>query len=288
MPSLFERYIGIDWSGASTDDARVDVRVAMVTDGGPRIVPPPYPRARAWTRNECVRRLCEELKGDQPRTLVAIDMPFGLPWGADQALFGVEGWHNLVTEMARRYGEASPPNVARETAISINEDHPEAPPYRFDEGRNDRRFYLQHGVAYWRLVEDVVPQAISAWYVGSGASVGLQTISGMAAMSRLLLARDRGEIAFTAWPHEGLALPTAGHVIAECYPALSPRHAKLAETYDRHERDALAVSTWFAALDQDGRLAPMFAPPELPFGRVVNLSFADQIQFEGWMLGASP
>jgi hypothetical protein len=43
-------------------------------------------------------------------------------------------------------------------------------PYRFNDSRTDFRFYTEHNIAYYRLVELLTPQAISEWYLGSGYS----------------------------------------------------------------------------------------------------------------------
>ncbi len=49
MMSIFDRYLGIDWSGAGSERQPVDLRVAEVSRQFParRIVPPPRGQGRA-------------------------------------------------------------------------------------------------------------------------------------------------------------------------------------------------------------------------------------------------
>jgi hypothetical protein len=73
----FERYIGIDYSGAETPDSScrgLRVYVAEDTGSPEQVQPPPSPR-RYWTRRGLAEWLCEELDRDIP-TLVGIDTPF--------------------------------------------------------------------------------------------------------------------------------------------------------------------------------------------------------------------
>jgi hypothetical protein len=293
MTAPFERFLGVDWSGAKSEDEPVMLAIAEAVRGGtPQLVVPTQPRAvrtRKWSRAQARALLEQRLAVDQPRTLVAIDMAVGLPWGSDRALFGVQGWRALVDAMAAEHAKANIQGTvgsARSTGERINARFPDGAPFRTDETRNDGRFYRDHHVAYYRQVESLVPQAISPWYLGSGGKVGYHTISGMFTLSRLLAARDRGALAFHVWPHEGLALPADGHVIAECYPAAmgaKRRDVVAGTTGDEH--DALAIVAWLLDRDDDGSLAARFELDEVGFGRVDGVSWREQVEFEGWILG---
>ncbi len=293
MTPPFERFLGVDWSGAKSEDEPVMLAVAEAVRGGvPELVAPPQTRAvrtRKWSRAQARALLEERLAVDQPRTLVAIDMAVGLPWGSDRALFGVRGWRALVDAMAAEHARANDHGIvgsARSTGERINARFPDGAPFRTDATRNDGRFYRDHRVAYYRQVESLVPQAISPWYLGSGGKVGYHTISGMFTLSRLLAARDRGALAFHVWPHEGLALPADGHVLVECYPAAMGaklRDVEAGTTGD--ERDALGIVGWLLDRDRDGSLAASFDLDEVGFGRVDGVSWSEQVEFEGWILG---
>ena len=78
--SLFERYIGIDYSGAEKPASSLKglrVYVATPTWTPSEVQPPPSPR-RYWTRRGVAEWLVEELSKDSP-TLVGIDHGFSFP-----------------------------------------------------------------------------------------------------------------------------------------------------------------------------------------------------------------
>jgi len=288
----FERFIGIDWSGARSEDQPVALAIAeATTGGGPRLTTPPHGRTRKWTRSAARALLGERLAPGMPRTLVAIDMAVGLPWGSDRALFGVVGWRAMVDAMAADHGLANELGVvgsARSTAERINARFPDGAPFRTDQTRNDGRFYRRHRVAYYRQVEALVPQAISPWYLGSGGKVGYHTISGMFTLAQLLARRDRGELDFTVWPHEGTTLADEGHAIVECYPAAMGAKASVVAAdgvISGDERDALGIVRWLLARSEQGVLGDAFVLPDLGFGRVDGVACSEQLEFEGWILG---
>jgi hypothetical protein len=79
MPQ-FQRYIGIDYSGAEGPDSSCKgLRVYMAEGSGEpiQVQPPPSPR-RYWTRRGLAEWLCGEL-GDETPTLVGIDHAFSFP-----------------------------------------------------------------------------------------------------------------------------------------------------------------------------------------------------------------
>ena len=285
---MFQRVVSIDWSGASTDDARVALRVveASMPNTG-RVVAPPNakPGVRRWSRTDAFNYLKTLLRPGQAQTLVAIDFGFGLPWGADRALFDCNGWRATVDRIAELYGQHG---TARATAEFISSDQrfQGHGPYRFNESRNDARFYFNHGVAYYRLVELAVPQAISQWYLGAGGAVGFHTISGLATISRLLARRDYGELDFVVWPQEVLEPPPDRHLLVESYPAIYPTPQDFGPCVDDDQRDAWRVLDWILNASASESLAAAFSIPQLAFGRYEGVNFWDQVRFEGWILGA--
>jgi hypothetical protein len=78
--AAFERYIGIDYSGAQTPTASLKgLRVYMAEGGAPpgEVFPPPSPRMY-WTRRGVAEWLVERLAEDVP-SLVGIDHGFSFP-----------------------------------------------------------------------------------------------------------------------------------------------------------------------------------------------------------------
>ena len=286
--AVFQRYVSIDWSGAKMEHERVDLGVAAAGRGEPAelIWPPRFPHVRNWSRAECRDWLRAILSPDQPRTIVALDFGLGLPWGSDQGAFGCAGWQAMIQALAEFYARYG---TARAMAQAVNRDPRFAGhgPYRFNENRTDFRFYLRHDVAYYRLVETAVPQAISQWYVGSGGQVGSSTITGLAAIHDLIVQREAGHIRFRVWPHECEHPMDIGdaHVLVESYPALCPKLAAFGPCTNDHQRDAWKVLQWMSEADEGSRLAESFSLEPLRFGRVEGISFWEQVRFEGWMLG---
>ena len=287
---MFQRIISIDWSGGEekTEDDYVNLRIAVWQQDRSWIQRPPnaYSGRRKWARSECRSWLLQQLQTDERRTLVTMDFGFGLPWGSDQALFGVSGWEEMIKKIAGLYSENG---TARKTAKSINalkcnEGHG---PYRLGkDDRTDFRFYLDKGVGYCRLADIAVPQAISQWYLGAGPKVGYHSITGMSALSWLITQRHEGKVDFRVWPHElHENLEPTGHVLAECYPAICPIPKSWGECQGGDERDAWKVLQFLVAANQEDRINSLFDVPELPFGRIDSVPFRTQIRFEGFIIG---
>lgn len=104
---MFERIISIDWSGAGHENKGVDLRVTLWHRGGePAIEDRKVGRRtyRSWSRSACRAWLAARL-AESPRTLVAIDFGFGLPWGADRKVFDVQGWRAMICKIGECYGQ---------------------------------------------------------------------------------------------------------------------------------------------------------------------------------------
>jgi hypothetical protein len=260
---MFARQIGVDWSGGGrSDESQRGLAVAICEDGGSVRQANWFDKRRS--RDELVSFLIRELHPSKPRTIVGMDFCFGLPAGAGKLLFGKEGWQESSFGMRALTEEHG---TARAVAQAVNA-RPEFGghgPYRFDENRNDFRFYLDHGVRYYREVETFVPQALSPWYVGSGAAVGFSTITGMAAIGELLQARSRGECDFRVWPFEDV--DDERHVLAEVYPAIWPHPETEHASHD--ERDAAKIVAALSKMD-----GPPHSPPNVG-------------NSEGWILSVS-
>ena len=281
---MFKRVVCVDWSGANRDDQKVDLRIVeSQPQETPSVVKAPKGRRR-WSREECGAFLTEALRSDQPRTLIAVDFGLGLPWGTDEALFDCRGWRALVERLSAIYSECG---TARKTAKEINvlprfDGHG---PFRFNDSRTDYRFYVDHGVSYYRLVDQCVPQAISHWYLGSGGTVGFHTISGLATVAQLLQERDKGRVDFRVWPQEGAQVDQSRHVMAEIYPAVFRVPEDLPGDLDGHETDAWRAAIAISDADQANELDKWFEIRPPKFGRVDGVPVDTQVAFEGWILG---
>ena len=286
---MFGRIISIDWSGGEnkTETDNVNIRVAEWNGQGSCIVRPPNAlnARRKWNRHEVRVWLTQRLQPHEPRTLVAADFGFGLPWRSDVAIFGVNGWRAMIAEVARIYIQNE---TARKTAVAINaishlNNHG---PYRLSKNdRTDFQFYLNHDVAYYRLTDLAIPQAISQWYLGAGAKVGFHSITGMYALDWLIKQRDAKNASFEIWPHE--TLEPSGHVIVESYPSITPNPGSWGPTQGGDERDAWKMLEHCRLANEVGSIGNWFSIDERSFGRYAQVPFFKQIQFEGFIFGVT-
>jgi hypothetical protein len=190
----------------------------------------------------------------------------------------------MLAEVARLYQQHE---TARATALAVNDQigFGGNGPYRFNESRTSFRFYLDHGVGYYRAVELTIAQAISQWYLGSGGTVGFHTITGMAFLNRLMDLRQRGEIDFRVWPQEGGEPDRKKHLLVESYPAICPALEDYGPCEDAHQRDAWKVLKRMLQAAADHSLEDMFQIPRQSFGRIDGVDFLEQVGFEGWIFG---
>jgi hypothetical protein len=329
---MFERIISIDWSGADRETIGVDLRVAMFDAriGKSFLVDRSYQSRKAvsWSREAFRAWIVKRLRCKRP-ALVAMDFGFGLPWGSDQKVFGVTGWRGMIRKLAEKFKENELKEnkkktnermgTSRATALAINAESRFSGhgPYRFDDNRNDFRFYTDNGVPYYRLTELIAPQGISQWYLGSGGTVGFHTISGLPVIHHLVKEREAGRLDFVIWPHECLAPDGKRHVLVESYPAVFPplcctrcqhpypprkqtgtsrKKKKYVPRYcatcrqndmwkDANQEDAWKVLQALLKKRKSGTLASLFEIKEQSFGRITGVNFKKQIQFEGFIFG---
>lgn len=285
---MFQRIISVDWSGAATENDGVNLRVATfdAVSGISAIVDRPYGRLgiKSWTRAIFRRWIVEQLSPEAPPTIVAMDFGFGLPWGSDRALFDVVGWREMIRMLGRLYDCSG---TSRATAEKINggDRFGGHGPYRFDHNRTDYHFYLDQGIAYYRIAELCSPQAISQWYLGSGGTVGFHTISGLAAINFLIEQREARKVDFCVWPQECRQPDGSRHLIVESYPSICPVPENLGPCEDDDQRDAWKVLQMLVSKRAADTLHHDFVIPTVPFGRYDAVSLEDQVQFEGWIIG---
>jgi hypothetical protein len=281
---MFDQILSVDWSGAGAEVERVSLRIA-VWDKDANVCriehPPAAGTARSWRRSECREHLRKALAGAK-KTLVGMDFGFGLPWGSDKAVFNVSGWRAMIRRLREIY-EAN--GTARAAAQVINgmkhlNGHG---PYRFNESRTDFRFYLDHGIPYYRMTELAAPQAISQWYLGSGGTVGFHTITGLSAIDWLIGLRESEGLRFAVWPFE--EVNPNEHILVETYPAICPKCAHDPSCKGDDEIDAWRVLQMLVTKNGDGTLGDLFKIREHPFGRIEGVDPFEQIRFEGLIFG---
>ncbi len=102
--ALFDRYVGIDYSGAETADSSLSsLRVYVSSPSNPpqEELPPPSPR-KYWTRRGIAQWLCTELSKDIP-ALVGIDHGFSFPLAYFDRHSLKHNWSEFLDDFQRHW-----------------------------------------------------------------------------------------------------------------------------------------------------------------------------------------
>jgi hypothetical protein len=255
----FERYIGIDYSGAATPTSSLKGLRVYISDRDnlPREVqPPPSPR-KYWTRKGIALWLVERLKED-PVTLVGIDHGFSFPLRYFEAHHLLPDWPKFLEDFHLHW--------------PTDDDHTYVDFVRYGNCGNGA---ARMGNSRWRrFTEERAKTAKSVFHFDVQGSVAKSTHSGLPWLRYLRQALgDRIHL----WPFDGWAIPTERSAILEVYPSLWSRSYAI-EDRSQDQHDAYSVAAWMREADQDGRLAkhlsPVLTPAEKTLARI-----------EGWILG---
>jgi hypothetical protein len=255
----FDRYIGIDYSGAKTPSSSLKgLRVYMADQtSSPVEVPPPSSHRWYWTRRGIAEWLVEQLAEDQ-RTLIGIDHGFSFPLKYFDKHHLKHDWVEFLDDFQRHW-------PTDEGNITV------------DFVRNGTRGNAEarSGNARWRrLTEFRAGAAKSVFHFDVPGSVAKSTHAGLPWLRYLRLnLEDRVHF----WPFDGWDIPAGRSVVAEVYPVLwSHSFSREDRTTDQH--DAFSVAAWLRRADLDGTLVEFFKPGLTPKEQKIA-------QIEGWILG---
>lgn len=253
MP-LFQRYIGIDYSGAGDADVPQDgIRVfAADTPTPPREVESSHPRRIRWDRNTLAHWLHDQLQTGQ-RTIVAIDHAFSFPVTYLDH-YGLRSWDEVLEDASRRWPlsmRVSDADAEDEEANWVPDDQ-------------------------YRLTEKWTPSAKSVFFRAVEGTVFFSTRAGLPWIG--WLRRQLGRTVHF-WPFDGFRPPDRRSVVAEVYPAYFKwRYAERFAT--SHQQDAHATCRWLRERDRlnylHSYLSPLLAAKEKAIARR-----------EGWILGVA-
>jgi hypothetical protein len=258
MTPSFERYIGIDYSGAQTPSSSLKglrVYVADCTVPPQEVQPPASPR-KYWTRRGIAEWLVERLSEELP-TLVGIDHGFSFPL----AYFEKHGlpldWPSFLDDFQKHWP----------TDEDIYVDF-------VCEGVTGNGS-ARSGNSRWRRVTEL--RARSAKSVFQFKVQGQVAMSTHAGIPWLRYIRQHIKDRVHFWPFDSWSVPPGRSVVAEVYPALWSRTFPSAgRTPD--QQDAFAIAKWFQRADSDGSLEKFFCPELEPQDRKTA-------EVEGWILG---
>jgi len=255
----FQRYIGIDYSGAQTPTSRI--KALQVYEAGPEGDPfkvkPPKEGTKNWSRLEIAQHCQQALESDES-VIIGIDHGFSFPMSYMER-YGQKTWDGFLDDFMRHWPTADP-NVYIE---SIRERYPY--PQRTGEPTE------------LRLCEQWTVGAKSVFHFDVQGSVAKSTHAGLPWLLWLRGGPMCEGVDAHFWPFDGFDVPEGKSVVAEAYPSLfRRRYPKEGRTADEH--DAYSVAAWLRDADRRCTLNHYFSPP-------LTLPERKQVALEGWILG---
>jgi hypothetical protein len=249
----FERFIGIDYSGAKGPESRLPgLQVYQARPGGdPERMSPPAERAKNWSRRE-VTQFCQDALQVDEQVIIGIDHNFSLPLSYMER-YGLINWDVFLRDFMHHWPTHEDYNYVE----FLREDNPRT-------GSSSE----------FRLCEKWTATAKSAFQFDMQGSVAKSTHAGL---PWLLWLRQVSIARVHFWPFDGFDVSEGHSVIAEAYPALyKRRYDKGGRSSDEH--DAWSIAAWLRDADQRGILDRYFHPP-------LTLPEQKQARLEGWILG---
>ena len=256
---MFNRYIGIDYSGAAPPTSSLKslrVYMAGATSLPIEVQPPPSPR-KYWTRKGIAEWLVERLKENQ-LTIVGIDHGFSFPLRYFETHHLLPDWPTFLDDFQQHW--------------PTDDDHTYVDFVRHGNCGNGA---ARMGNSRWRrFTEERARSAKSVFHFDVQGSVAKSTHSGIPWLRYL---RHELGAPLHFWPFDGWNIPPGRSAIVEVYPSLWSRSFAIEDrTQDQH--DAYAVAAWLREADQDARLPRFLSPLLTPAEKTLA-------QVEGWILG---
>ena len=257
--SAFDRYIGIDYSGAATPTSSLKgLRVYEAGRHSPPVeVQPPPSRRKYWSRRGIAEWLVARLSEGSP-ALVGIDHGFSFPLQYFETHHLPPDWPAFLDDFQHHW-----PSDEDHTYVDFVRDG-----IRGSGG-------ARTGNPRWRrLTEERAGAAKSVFHFDVQGSVAKSTHAGLPWL-RYLRQQMGDRVHF--WPFDGWEIRAGRSAVAEVYPSLWSRcFTREGRNPDQH--DAYSVAEWMRRADHDGSLAGFLDPPLAPNERTVA-------RIEGWILG---
>lgn len=257
MP-FFQRYIGIDYSGAAKPCKPISGLRVFVADEerAPEQERDNQARSGLWSRERLAGWLRDRLQEEIP-TIVGIDHAFSYPREAvDEA--ARENWEGFLEWFETRWPTRK---------------------YTVRGCLGPHETTLEAHRETLRLTDRWAPTAMplcSGWE-GNGPNVFFSTRAGIPWL-RWLRHQTVGGVHF--WPFDGFEVRPGRSVIAEVYPRIFRRRYEKETNLLGDERDAWLVCRWLKDRDSKDRLGSYFLPP-------LDEPERQQARVEGWILGVA-
>ena len=301
MARLFDAYIMVDWSAASTPttglnsiwigilakDARLKFQFTAVN---------PDTRTKAI---KLIEDLIAKLNRRGDRVLLGFDFPLGYPSGTAAALgldtSGQPEWQAMQAFLASKLKD-KPDNSNARFAIAAGMNYKiSGGPFPFwgaatrDQAKTlaaKKGDFVVGALSEYRLTEAHLRETTKAkpksvWQLAYIGSVGSQSLTGLPHIHSLLKTLPKARL----WPfHTGFAqqseetLENVQTLIAEIYPSALDVKPEKRETLDRAQ--VRTTAHHYCDLDSKGHLGSLFGPPDsLSTGKIAQIEAE-----EGWIL----
>ncbi len=253
----YQRYIGVDYSGAGLPQSRLSgLRIYEAAQGSPaREIRPDSNLRKHWSRTAVAQWLTERLR-EPTCTIVGIDHGFSFPAAYFEKYRLAPDWLNFLKDFHKHW-----PTDETFTVQMIRDGKAGAGGAR----RGDSR---------WRRLCERRTPAKSVFHFDVPGSVAKSTFAGLPWL--LQMQRQPGARVFF-WPFDGWAPPPDRSVVVEAYPRLWSRLFSR-EHRNEHQHDAFAIAEGLRQADARGELAQGFAPR-------LNSEERRLARFEGWIFG---
>src|SRR6516225_1187850 len=201
MKSVFNRYIGIDYSGAETCTSSLKGLRVYTADhmSDPSEVAPPSGYRRYWTRKGIAEWLVEKLS-EEPPTLVGIDHGFSFPLQYFEKYGLPLDWTVFLDDFQKHW----PTDEAHIYVDFVREG---------ECGNGGARC----GNSRWRRITEARAGAKSVFHFDVPGSVAKSTHAGIPWL-RYLHLRAGERVHF--WPFDGWTVAPGKSAVVEVYPAL--------------------------------------------------------------------
>ena len=260
MNPAFERYIGIDYSGAETPASSLKGLRVYAADrvGSPQEVLPALSPRKYWTRRGVADWLVERLS-EEPPTIVGIDHGFSFPLQYFERHGLPPDWQFFLDDFQRHWP----------TDENIYVD--------FVRDGSSGNGAARTGNPRWkRLTELRARTAKSVFQFDVQGSVAKSTHAGIPWL-RYIRQQIRDRVHF--WPFDGWDVPPNRSVVVEVYPALWSRSFPM-EGRTLDQQDAYVIVKWLQTADCGGTLDAYLHP------RMESIEYK-KAEFEGWILGVA-
>lgn len=253
----FDKYIGIDYSGAGTcDSPQGGLKIFQAEKGQEPLAvlrETGSEKYRNWSRKSLTQWLRDTIMAEG-NAVIGIDHCFSLPEDYFTK-FGLQDWNALLNFLSEKWPCHLP-------GVKVEEFRPE-----IESSCAGKRF---------RRTELWTSGAKSIFSLNVNGQVGKSSFSGLPWLKWL---RDSCGDRIHFWPFDGFAVPEGKTVIAEVYPSILSRRYEFFGD-NPHERDAFSIAKWLQDMDEKGFLGRYFHPP-------LTEKEAGEARKEGWILGVA-